>query len=59
MFYIDLIRKGFVPEEIPVNYTSRGFGEGKKVSMIRDPLIWVKSFIKYRYFYKMEVNNGS
>lgn len=50
---IKLIRKGFIPEEIPVNYVSRGFSEGKKISMIKDPFIVLWGFIKYRYFYSM------
>jgi len=51
---IKLIRKGFIPAEIPVNYTSRDFKAGKKILMFRDPIICVKSFFKYRYFYKMD-----
>jgi len=47
---IKLTRKGYIPEEIPVNYNSRGYKEGKKVSLFLDPLIWIKSFIKYRFF---------
>lgn len=36
-----LIRAGYVPTEIPVAYSSRGFEEGKKIHMIRDPLTWI------------------
>jgi len=50
---IKFIRKGHIPEEIPINYSSRGFTEGKKVSIIIDPLIWIKCFIRYRYIYKI------
>ena len=50
---IKLIRKGFVPREIPINYVSRGKKEGKKVRMIQDPLLWIRCFIRYRYFYKI------
>jgi hypothetical protein len=46
---IKLIRKGYLPLEIPVNYNSRSFKEGKKVSMFRDPLTWVKALLKYRF----------
>jgi len=49
---IKLIMKGYIPEEIPVHYHSRGFKEGKKVSVIMDPLIWIKSFVKYRFLTK-------
>lgn len=46
---IKLIRKGYVPLEIPVNYDSRSFKEGKKVNMFRDPFTWVKASFKYRF----------
>jgi glycosyltransferase involved in cell wall biosynthesis len=46
---IKLIRKGYVPVEIPVNYDSRSFKEGKKVDMFRDPLTWIKASFKYRF----------
>lgn len=39
---IKLIRKGYRPIELPVNYRSRSFQDGKKVRMIRDPLSWLK-----------------
>jgi hypothetical protein len=35
------VRKGYTPLEIPVNYHSRSFKEGKKVSLVRDPLSWL------------------
>lgn len=38
---IKLVRKGYRPVEIPVNYRSRSFKEGKKVSFFRDPLTWL------------------
>ena len=50
---IKLIRKGYVPKEIPINYVSRGVKEGKKVRMFKDPILWIKCFIRYRYLYKM------
>jgi hypothetical protein len=46
---IKLVRKGYVPLEIPVNYSSRSFKEGKKVSMLRDPLTWIRALVKYRF----------
>jgi SAM-dependent methyltransferase len=46
---IKLIRKGYVPLEIPVNYHSRSFREGKKVNVFRDPLTWLKAAFKYRF----------
>jgi SAM-dependent methyltransferase len=45
---IQLVRKGFRPIEIPVNYRSRSFKEGKKVSMIRDPLTWLWALARLR-----------
>jgi SAM-dependent methyltransferase len=46
---IKLLRKGYVPVEIPVNYYSRSFNEGKKVNMFRDPFTWIKASLKYRF----------
>lgn len=46
---IKLVRKGHIPVEIPVRYTSRSFKEGKKVSMFRDPPQWLWAWAKYRF----------
>lgn len=46
---IKLIRKGYEPLEIPVNYWSRSFKEGKKVRLFRDPLRWLWVDLKYRF----------
>ena len=46
---IKLVRKGYVPLEIPVNYQSRSLKEGKKVSVLRDPLTWIWALIKFRF----------
>ena len=43
-----IIRKGFRPVEIPVNYVSRSFAEGKKVSFRRDPFRILKAMFRYR-----------
>jgi hypothetical protein len=45
---IKLLRKGYRPLEIPVNYHSRSIAEGKKVSMLRDPLTWVRALVRFR-----------
>jgi hypothetical protein len=45
---VKLIRKGYRPLELPVNYRSRSFKQGKKVSMIRDPLMWLHALAKLR-----------
>jgi len=46
---IKLIRAGHRPVEIPINYTSRSFKEGKKVRMFRDPLTWIVAWAKARF----------
>ena len=46
---IKFIRKGLVPLEIPVNYWSRSFGEGKKVRPFLDPVLWIIALLKFRY----------
>jgi hypothetical protein len=43
-----LVRKGYVPLEIPVNYASRSFAEGKKVSFMRDGMTWITTILRYR-----------
>ena len=45
---IKLLRKGYQPLEIPVNYRSRSFAEGKKVSFFGDPMTWLRALIKFR-----------
>lgn len=45
---IKLIRKGYTPVEIPINYQSRSIAEGKKVTMVRDPLTWLRALLKFR-----------
>jgi SAM-dependent methyltransferase len=45
---IKFLRKGYRPLEIPVNYRSRSFSEGKKVSIFYDPLTWFRVLIRLR-----------
>jgi glycosyltransferase involved in cell wall biosynthesis len=45
---IKLLRKGYIPLEIPVNYKSRSFDEGKKISFTRDPILWIRALAIYR-----------
>ena len=45
---IKLVRKGYRPIEIPVNYRSRSFKDGKKVSVFYDPLLWIRALIRLR-----------
>jgi glycosyltransferase involved in cell wall biosynthesis len=44
-----LIRAGFSPLEVPVRYQSRGFDEGKKIRVFRDPLTWVRAIVTCRF----------
>jgi hypothetical protein len=44
-----LIRAGYHPFEIPVSYQSRSFAEGKKVTLVRDPLTWIRACFLYRF----------
>jgi len=46
---LKLIRKGYRPIELPVNYRSRSFADGKKVRMFRDPLTWLKALTRLRF----------
>lgn len=46
---IKLVRKGYRLIEIPVNYRSRSFSEGKKVSIWRDPLTWLYALVRLRF----------
>lgn len=46
---IKLVRRGYIPIEIPVNYHSRSFKEGKKIRVFRDPMTWIKAIIKFRF----------
>jgi glycosyltransferase involved in cell wall biosynthesis len=46
---IKLVRKGYIPLEIPVNYKSRSFKEGKKVSIIKDPITWLWALVRFRF----------
>jgi hypothetical protein len=44
-----LVRKGYVPVELPVNYAARSFAEGKKVSFAHDGLTWLWTILKLRF----------
>lgn len=44
---IKLVKKGYTPIEIPINYNSRSFAEGKKVTFWKDPLTWLVADFKY------------
>jgi glycosyltransferase involved in cell wall biosynthesis len=44
-----LLRAGYVPVEVPVSYRSRGYKEGKKIRMFRDPPGWVHAILRTRF----------
>ncbi|SPJ15108.1 hypothetical protein SBDP2_2140001 [Syntrophobacter sp. SbD2] len=44
-----LVRKGYTPIEVPVNYRSRSFKEGKKVRVFKDALSWLWVDFKLRF----------
>jgi glycosyltransferase involved in cell wall biosynthesis len=44
-----LVRRGYRPIEVPITYRSRGFDEGKKVRLIRDPLTWLIALVRFRF----------
>jgi glycosyltransferase involved in cell wall biosynthesis len=46
---VKLIRKGYRPVEIPVNYRSRSYKEGKKVRVLLDPLQWLRVLLWLRF----------
>lgn len=45
---IKIIKNGFIPLEVPVNYRSRSFLEGKKVRIIADPISWLIVLVKLK-----------
>jgi hypothetical protein len=46
---IKLLRKGYQPVEIPVNYKARSYKEGKKITVVRDSWNLLRTIIKYRF----------
>lgn len=53
---IKLLRKGYRPVELPVNYRSRSFAEGKKIAIFSDPITWLRAALKFRNSPLYEVN---
>lgn len=47
---IKLIKAGYKPMEVSVFYQSRDFSQGKKVSILKDPPMWIKAWWKYTIF---------
>ena len=44
-----LVRRGYAPLEVSITYHSRGYAEGKKVRLIRDPLTWIVALFRFRF----------
>jgi glycosyltransferase involved in cell wall biosynthesis len=44
-----LMRAGFAPLEVPVTYASRGFEDGKKIRVLRDPPGWIAAILRTRF----------
>jgi glycosyltransferase involved in cell wall biosynthesis len=43
------IRLGVIPKELPASYESRSFTEGKKISILEDPIRWLYFGLKFRF----------
>jgi glycosyltransferase involved in cell wall biosynthesis len=44
-----MVRRNFIPIEVQVAYSARGFKGGKKVSYIRDPATWIFAAFRFRF----------
>jgi glycosyltransferase involved in cell wall biosynthesis len=44
-----LLRAGYRPLEVPVSYQSRGFDQGKKIQVFRDPFTWIIAIVRARF----------
>ena len=44
-----LVRLGYRPIEIPVEYNARSFHRGKKVRFFRDPPTWIAACLRFRF----------
>ncbi len=44
-----LVKKGYIPIEIPVKYQARSFKEGKKINVYKDPLTWIAIILKISF----------
>jgi glycosyltransferase involved in cell wall biosynthesis len=44
-----LVRLGYEPIEIPVQYNARSFHSGKKVRFFRDPPTWIAACLRFRF----------
>ena len=46
---IKLIKIGYKPKEININYISRSFSKGKKINILRDPITWIFALIRFKF----------
>jgi hypothetical protein len=53
---IKLLRKGYRPVELPVNYRARSFSEGKKIAIFSDPITWLRAAFRFRNSPLYEIN---
>jgi glycosyltransferase involved in cell wall biosynthesis len=44
-----LVRLGYPPLELPVEYNARAFDSGKKVRFFRDPPTWIAACLRFRF----------
>jgi glycosyltransferase involved in cell wall biosynthesis len=44
-----LVRLGYKPIEVPIEYNARGFGAGKKVRFFGDPPTWIVACLRFRF----------
>jgi len=44
-----LVKAGYSPMEVPVNYVARGFAEGKKINMLTDSTTSYRAFYRFRF----------
>jgi glycosyltransferase involved in cell wall biosynthesis len=54
-----LLRSGLSPLEVPVSYQSRGFDEGKKIRILRDPVTWVSAIFACRFGFTPVLRSAS
>ena len=45
-----LIKKGYIPLEVPISYTSRSLQEGKKIKFLRDGFLVFWAIFRFRFF---------
>jgi hypothetical protein len=45
---IKFMRKGYRPLELPVNYRSRSYSEGKKIQFFGEPPRWVRVMLRLK-----------